>query len=173
MIFQLRCRNLGTSSTRDFRASTSIQNVCTKTHTCRFVGDATIFLIVALHLGCCWTWFETVYRERPQYQALKSDVSYVESWSLYFLIYFCFTWFSLVHSFIFLYSSAVIVLLMCLSFFFFVMKHGVFMVIPTKITSWCKRDQLLMFPRIGQVTSCPLFLTNITCNLLILPSHTS
>ena len=119
MIFQLRCRNLGTSSNRDFRASTSIQNVCTKTHTCRFVGDATIFLIVALHLGCCWTWFETVYRERPQYQALKSDVSYVESWSLYFLIYFCFTWFSLVHSFIFLYSSAVIVLLMCLSFFFF------------------------------------------------------
>lgn len=119
MIFQLRCRNLGTSSNRDFRASTSIQNVCTKTHTYRFVGDATIFLIVALHLGCCWTWFETVYRERPQYQALKSDVSYVESWSLYFLIYFCFTWFSLVHSFIFLYSSAVIVLLMCLSFFFF------------------------------------------------------
>lgn len=31
----------------------TIQNVCTKTHTCRFVGDATIFLIVALHLGCC------------------------------------------------------------------------------------------------------------------------
>ena len=60
----------------------------------RFGVDATIFLIVALHLGCFWTWFETVYWERPKYQALKSDVSYVESWNLYFLIYFCFPWFS-------------------------------------------------------------------------------